>query len=167
MNLINQSFTHDEIYEVMNWISFTPNIVFYSQSELAKFSSKNVIKLYKENSLVGCCIVKKINSQFEEIAILINKPNFYGCGYGSILFNEGVSQINSRARSIFTTSRNPKVIHLANQHNFVSVKFREIPLNVLFKKIVYVFHFERISESIRKFIVFGKLPPFQYLVRIY
>ncbi len=167
MNLINQKFSYNEINEVMGWISLTPNIIFYSQSELVKLSSKNVIKLYKETSLVGCCVVKEINPQFEEIAILINKPNFYGCGYGTILFGEGVSQINSRGRSIFTTTRNSKVIHMANQHNFVSVRFREIPLNLLLKKIIYVFHFGRIRESIRKFIAFGKLPRFQNLIKFY
>ena len=163
----NQQLTLDEVIIIQKWIYQTSNIIFYSKRELLQLESKYVIKIHQDDQLIGCCLLKKIGwtNQWSEIAVLIVDTKFENQGLASQLFDQAVEILESNGESIYTVSRNPKVIHLATRCGFQVMSVFKYPTQIAVDNLLYICSFGRIKESIRKFFVFGNQPQFQYLIR--
>ena len=171
MQIINQQLNSDEIVLVQNWIKQTPNIIFYSQKELARFDSDQVLKVIVNGELAAVCILKNIlknvsrTNKFEEIAVLVVADKYQNQGIASQLFATAVRQIKSRNKTIYTTSRHPKVIHLATKLGFEKVKLQQLPLEINLDNFGYILSFGRIKEHFRKLKQFPNQPNFIYLIK--
>lgn len=167
MQIINQKLNSNEVNIIQNWIARTPNIIFYSKAELAKFTSNQVLKIIAKDELVAVCILKNLgwSNRFEEIAILIVSDKYQNQGLAGEIFSEAVKQIRSRNKIIYTTSRNSRIIHLASNLGFEITKLHQLPFEINLDNLGYIFSFNRIIAYFKKMKQFPSQSSFTYLIK--
>lgn len=155
--------TPSEIQIVQDFIYKTPNIIFYSKSELSKLCA---IKIYINGELAGFCVLKDIgwSGRYAEIAVLGVLEKFQGRGFGKQLFELGLAKLDDK--EIYCVSRNPKVIQMMKQSNFIgSNNTINLDPEINLDNLIYLLSFGRLREAIRKYFTFKNQPPFWYATK--
>ncbi len=152
--MINKAkLTKSEIGQIVDFISLTPNIIYYSPQEL---SSLVAYKYYVDSKMVGFCLIKAIgwSQNWLEIAILGVLDEYQGQGIGSQLFKKAL--VDSDGKLVYTTTTNPKVQKMMIDEGFeIFNNPWRLPLEITWDNLGYILNAHRIREFLRKHKVFG------------
>jgi ribosomal protein S18 acetylase RimI-like enzyme len=142
-----EKLTQEEIQIIQDFIYKTPNIIYYCKKELTKLTA---IKLYLNQEFAGFCVLKDIgwSGKYSEIAVLGVLDKFQGQGFGKQLFELGLKVL--KGKKVYCVSKNPKVIRLMKQNNFVECDLFGLPLEVNLDNLGYACNFKRLREAFRK-----------------
>lgn len=172
--LTRRKVTASEAELLVKEISLSPEITGYSVKEWMRF--ENVL-IAEDNTgqMVGVCLSYDFSSNWAFISVLYVLEEFRGKGIGKKLFHQTCQDILSRGRNIYTSSRNPIVIKMMSELNFLLFEtlytlpkpYKKYEFDFLMRTVKWIASLYRVKEFGRKSIQHRKRKKFVYGVKVY
>ena len=170
----SRKLTEQEAILLVENIKLITEITGYSLKEWLTFESVLVAEDREENML-GVCLAYDFSSNWSFISVLFVLEKFRGKGIGQQLFKEACRRILFRKRNIYTSSRNPVVIKMMKQLNFILFDtlyvlpqpFKKYELDFLLRGIKWITSFYRMKELSRKYLKYKEKRKFVYGIKSY
>lgn len=161
-----------EIEQIIKEIRCTPNITGYSVREWQSFPPILVAE-NQQQEMMGICFNDDFHPDWTKLDVLLVLERFRGRGIGKKLFCYSVEQTLNKGRKLYTASRNPILIKLMQELDFLI--FDDIfHLPEPYRKYQAIFNFHnlkwamstyRVKEFVRKQLVYPSQPPFIYGIK--
>jgi len=156
-----RALTDQEIDLVVEEIKKTPNITGYTKKEWQKFA--DIFVAQKSGELAGICLVKKINKQWSELAVLFVLPKFRHLGLGRKLHFKAMEYLQNK--NIYAVTRNEATIDFLKHDHFELLNFSQLPFFLKLRVFIYALSFYRIKEYVRKTRVFKNTQKWFYAIK--
>ncbi|MCL2923633.1 MAG: GNAT family N-acetyltransferase [Trichodesmium sp. MAG_R04] len=170
----SRKLTQQEAILLVENIKLITEITGYSLKEWLTFEDVLIAEDQEENML-GVCLAYDFSSNWSFISVLFVLEKFRGKGIGQLLFKEACRQILSRKRNVYTSSRNPVVIKMMKQLNFILFDtlyvlpqpFNKYKFDFLLRGIKWITSFYRMKELSRKYLKYKDKRKFVYGIKSY
>ena len=170
----SRKLTQQEAILLVENIKLITEITGYSLKEWLTFEDVLIAEDREENML-GVCLAYDFSSNWSFISILFVLEKFRGKGIGQQLFKEACRKILSRKRNVYTSSRNPVVIKMMKQLNFILFDtlyvlpqpFKKYKFDFLLRGIKWITSFYRMKELSRKYLKYKDKRKFVYGIKSY
>ena len=178
----SRKLTEQEAILLVENIKLITEITGYSLKEWLTFESVLVAEDREENML-GVCLAYDFSSNWSFISVLFVLEEFRGNKItkklfkeiSEKLFKEACRKILSRKRNVYTSSRNPVVIKMMKQLNFILFDtlyvlpqpFNKYKFDFLLRGIKWITSFYRMKELSRKYLKYKDKRKFVYGIKSY
>jgi GNAT superfamily N-acetyltransferase len=171
---IKSHINKEDTIKLIKAIKNTNKISAYSKSEW--LNCKNIYLAYNQKGdLLGACLNDDFSKDWTEIAVIYVFEEYRGMGVGKALFMASLDDGIKRKRNLMVMSNNPKTITMMKHSNLEIYKsLKKLPekykkhnfvLNFWYE-LRWLCNFYRITEIIRKRIVYGKKKKMLYALRL-
>lgn len=169
---VRRNLQSHEAQTIVDEIKITPNITGYSLREWLSF--KEILVAEDETGkMLGVCLYYDFHQNWSFISALIVLKPFRGMGIGKNLFERACDNILGNSKNIYTASKNPIVIKMMNNMDFILFDsffklpkdYKKYQLTFTLRLINWIFSGYRLKESIRKAKLYGVRADFIYGIK--
>lgn len=170
--LIQRGLQKNEATLLVEQIKQTPNITGYSFQEWMNFEDILVAENRKKQ-LIGVCLYYQFSKQWTFISVLFVFNQFRGNGIGKALFYQACQNINNNQKNIYIASRNPIIIKMMKDLNFIIFDslitlpkpYKKNELIFALRTLKWIINYYRIKEFVRKSIIYKEKNKFVYGIK--
>lgn len=170
--LIQRALQKNEAKILVDQIKQSSNITGYSYQEWMSFDNVLVAEGRKEQ-LMGVCLYYDFSKQWTFISVLFIFNQFRGNGIGKALFYRACQNIKNNQKNIYTASRNPIVIKMMKDLNFIIFDslltlpkpYKKYELIFALRALKWIMNYYRIKEFVKKSIIYKEKNKFVYGIK--
>lgn len=164
--------TNNEAIFLVKKIQLITDITGYSLKEWLTFENL-LIAEDKGGNMLGVCLAYDFSLTWTFISVLFVLEEFRGQGIGKQLFQATCDNILSRKRNIYTSSRNPIVIKMMRDFNFILFdtlyvlpqSFKKYEFEFFLRAVKWIMSFYRLKEILRKELKYKDKRKFIYGIK--